>query len=127
MGEDADLEVGDEDQDWGAGVVSADSDVVELAVVAEGDSSHLVDAVLADSEVVGGVEAGAGGGSFGSGVEGFLGGLSSQCPVGSLGVVVVGEPVELVLEFPGAGGGGLAAEPVLLGLVESFHFAAGLG
>ena len=53
MGQDPDVEVGDEDQDGGAGVVSADSDVVELAVVAEGDSSDLVDAVVAEAEVFG--------------------------------------------------------------------------
>ena len=57
LGEDADIEVGDEEQDPGSGVASADSDVVELAVVAEGDSSHLVDAVLA--EVLGDCHAGA--------------------------------------------------------------------
>jgi hypothetical protein len=51
LGDDSDVEVGGEDQDRGSGVVSADSDVVESAVVAEGDSSDLVDAVVADSEV----------------------------------------------------------------------------
>lgn len=94
-GDDSDVEVGDEDDDLFVVVVSSDADVVEASVVAEGDGSVVVDAVLADSGVgrigwfalgfcfLAGVECGPGCGSFGS--------------VGS-GVVVVGdEPVDLGL------------------------------
>ncbi len=47
--DDADLEVFDQEQDVGSGVGSSDSDVVELAVVAQRDGAGFVDAVLADS------------------------------------------------------------------------------
>ena len=58
--EDADVEVGDEDDDSGSGVLVTEADVVEAAVVAQGDSAGLVDAVVADPVV--GVGALAGGG-----------------------------------------------------------------
>jgi hypothetical protein len=41
--DDADVEVLDEEQDVGAGVGPADADVVELAVVAQGDDAGVVD------------------------------------------------------------------------------------
>src|ERR1700749_3868279 len=47
--DDADVQVLDEEQDAGSGVGPADADVVELAVVAEGDESGGVDAVGADA------------------------------------------------------------------------------
>jgi hypothetical protein len=40
-------------------------------------------------------------------------------------VVFVGEGVELGLQFGDRGGGGLAGQPFLEGLLESFDFAAG--
>jgi hypothetical protein len=46
--------------------------------------------------------------------------------VGPDGVVVAGELVELALQRPDRGGGRLRCQPFLLGLVEPFHFAAGL-
>jgi hypothetical protein len=49
--DDADVEVVDEEDDGGLGVGSADADVVEAAVVAEGDGAGLVDAVVADAVV----------------------------------------------------------------------------
>ena len=49
--DDADVEVGDEGGDGGSGVGSADADVVESAVVAQGDAAGLVDGVVADSPV----------------------------------------------------------------------------
>src|SRR5438093_12248591 len=48
-------------------------------------------------------------------------------PMGTTGVVVVAEPIELRLEFADALGGRLLAEPPLLGLMEPFDLAAGLG
>jgi hypothetical protein len=83
--------VGDEEQDSGAAVASSDPDVVELAVVAEGDSACFVDAVSSDSEVGGDDEAWAGWSGWGSVVEGFEGGASGDGAVGTDGVVVGGE------------------------------------
>ena len=64
--DDADVAVGDEGEDAGAGVCAAEADVSELAVVADGDDAAGVDAVAADPVVVcdawpGGDGAGAGG------------------------------------------------------------------
>ena len=47
-GDDADVSVGDEHDDGGSGVGSADADVVESAVVAQRDFALVVDAVAAD-------------------------------------------------------------------------------
>ena len=49
--DDADVEVGDEEDDGGSGVGSSDADVVEAAVDAQGDRAGVVDAVVADSPV----------------------------------------------------------------------------
>ena len=65
--DDADVEVVDEHDDRGAGEGSADADVVELAVVAEGDFAGFVDAVVADAELAVGVVVGGGFGSCGVG------------------------------------------------------------
>ena len=51
VGEDADVSIVDQDQDVGAGVVSADADVVEPAVVAQGEHAAGVDLVVADAVV----------------------------------------------------------------------------
>ena len=104
FGEDPDVEVGDEDEDSGAAVAFTDPDVVESAVVAEGDSACFVDAVFSDSEVGGDDEAWAGWSGWGSVVEGFEGGASAEGAVGADGVVVGGEGCQLVLE--GCQGGG---------------------
>jgi hypothetical protein len=45
------VEVVDEQDDVGSGVGSADADVVESAVDAEGDDAGVVDAVVADAPV----------------------------------------------------------------------------
>ena len=75
--------------------------------------------------VVGGDDR-AGRDGFGPGGVGLGGGAAAQRPVRPDGVVVGGEPVQLVLQ-PGQGGGaGLRGQPFLLGLVEPFHLAAGL-
>jgi hypothetical protein len=62
--DDADVVVGDEHHDAGSGVLVAEADVMEPAVVAQGDASGLVDAVIADAPV--GVVAAIAGGCFGA-------------------------------------------------------------
>jgi hypothetical protein len=49
--DDADVEVVYEQDDVGSGVGSSDADVVESAVVAQGDGAGVVDAVVADPVV----------------------------------------------------------------------------
>ena len=49
--DDSDVEVGDQQGYGGVFVSSADADVVESAVVADGDGACFVDAVVSDSEV----------------------------------------------------------------------------
>ena len=51
--DDADVEVLDQQQDVGSGVGSSDADVVDAAVVADGDSAGAVDAAAADPIVAG--------------------------------------------------------------------------
>ena len=99
--------------------------MVQPAVVAQSDRAPSVDLVVPDP-VVGG-DHWAGGDGFGSGLIRLGGGTSAQCAVRPDGVVVEGEPVELVLQPGHCGGAGLRGEPFLLGLVEPFHLAAGLG
>ena len=60
------MEVVGEDQYWLAGVSSAEADVVQSAVVAQGDGAAVADAVLADPVVAVG-DGGPGGGGFGAG------------------------------------------------------------
>ena len=88
----------DEDEDAFAGVAAADADVVESAVVAQGEFA--ADGVVADAPG-GVVEADAGGDGFGAGLVGLEGGASREGAVGALGVVVAGEGVELVLQSGG--------------------------
>ena len=110
--DDSHVEVGDEHHDSGSGVFVAEADVVEAAVVAEGDASGLVDAVVADPVV--GVAAAVGGGGFGAGGVGDGGGGPlGEGAVRSLGVVDADEAVEEGLEL-GDGGGlvGLGASQV---------------
>ena len=76
--------------------------------------------------VVGGDDR-AGGNGFGSGRIGLGGGAPAQRAVRPDGVVVGLEPVQLVLQPDQGGGRGLGPQPFLLGLVEPFHLAAGLG
>jgi hypothetical protein len=120
--DDADVQVLDERQDVSSGVFASDADVVEAAAVAEGDGAGGADLVGAGCRwpdrrvrLSGGRRKPRRGWS---GREGF---------VGSLGVVVAGERVELGLEF-GEGGrlGVLGGEPVLEGLLEPLDLALGL-
>src|SRR4029450_1451612 len=94
VGDDADVPVGDEEQDAGAGVGAADADVNEPGVVAQGDLAGLVDAIPANPVVHGDGDPGAAGGGLGAGSERLCGCAPAECPVGA-GVGVVGaEPPE---------------------------------
>src|SRR5262245_13990369 len=126
-GEDADVEVGDQDDDLGSSVPSPDADVVELAAVAQGDGAAAVDGVLADPAVGGNGDLRPGGESFDPGGVGGGWCLAADGPVGPAGVVVGGEAVELGLQGVDGGYRPLAGEPFLQGLVEAFDLAAGLG
>jgi hypothetical protein len=68
FGDDADVELVDEHEDVDAGPAVADADVVEAAVVAEGEFAVAVDAVFADAEVFADLDALAGGKGAGAGV-----------------------------------------------------------
>ena len=60
---DGDGVVGDQNQDRGVCVGAADTEVVQAAAVAQGEFAELVDGVVADAEVAGGVVGRAGCGS----------------------------------------------------------------
>ena len=92
----SDVAVLDEEQDVGSGVGSADADVVEAAVVAQGDYAGVVDAVAANP-VVGGWGVGGRRAGLGSGLVGADRGSSAQGPMWAGGVVVLPELVELLL------------------------------
>jgi hypothetical protein len=73
--------VAGQDQDAGGGVTTAEADVVQAAVVPQGDHPGAVDAVVADA-VVAGVDRGSGGDGLGAGGVGLLWGVrwpSARC------------------------------------------------
>jgi hypothetical protein len=118
--------VADQDQDAGAGVAAAQTDVVQPAVVSQGDDAAEVDAVVA----------GPGSGRCRSGCR-WARLLGGRCRpgwaraargrgVGSDGVVVATELVEQGLELAEGGRAGLPVEPFLHGLVGTLDFPAGL-
>ena len=105
---------------------SSEAEVVEAAVVAEGDAAGGVDAVAADAVVV--VVGAVTGGGFGSGPVDDAGwGVVGQGPVGSLFVVDGDERVEQALQLEDRLGWWLAGQPGLEGLLEAFDLAAGGG
>src|SRR5690348_2912955 len=93
LGDDPELKVAGEDEDLGAGPAASDADVVELAVVAQGELAVGVDGVAADAEVLADADAAAGGDGPGPGGPGSCGGAAAGGPVGPGGVVVRGEGV----------------------------------
>jgi hypothetical protein len=99
--DDADVEVLDEQHDVGSGVGSADADVVQSAVVAEGDAAGFVDPVVADPVVGVGVAAGGGQGLGFAGVGGGRGGPVRQGAVRAAMVVFALELVEKLLQLGG--------------------------
>ena len=122
--DDSDVEVVDDHEYWGVGVAAADADVVEFAVVSQGDFAAGVDVVVADAVLGAGCGGGCGFGELGVDVCGHC---ACDAAVGSVVVVGVGEVVELVLELVDGVGAGLGGEPFFEGLLESFDFAAGGG
>jgi hypothetical protein len=96
--EDLDVAAGDEQDDASAAVGAADGDVVQAALVPEGDGAFLVEFVVADA-VAGGVDAGAGGVGLLAGGVGGGGSRTADGPVGADLVVVAGEVIELGLEL----------------------------
>ena len=123
-GDDADVAVGDEDQYAGVVVRPAGADVVQAAVVAQGDTSVVDD--VAAHPVVGCCQV-VGGRGAGSGVPGLGWGRPVQRAVRPVGVVDVGEGVELGLLVVQCLCGVAGGQPAVEGLVEAFDFAAGLG
>ena len=69
--DDADVEVVDDHEYWGVGVAAADADVVEFAVVAQGDFAAGVDVVVADTVLGAGFGGGCGFGELGVDVCGY--------------------------------------------------------
>src|ERR1700722_1504554 len=124
--DDADVEVADEHQDAGSGVGPADADVVQPAVVAQGELAVGVDAVGADPVVgAGGTVAGDG---FGPGCAGGGGGRpAGQGEMRPLLVVIGGEGIEEVLELGDGGVGSLGGQPFLQALPEPLDLPLGLG
>lgn len=121
--DDGDFQVLDAQSDVG----SSDSDVVQFAVVSQGDYACFVDLVGADS-VVGVVDSVCGvGGGFGAGLIGSgRGAAALEGAVGSLGVVLIAEAIQQCLELgQGRGLGWLGQQPFLHGLLEAFNFPAG--
>ena len=103
----SDVEVADEEEDGGSGVGSADADLVEASLVAQGDLAGVVDDVFADAVmwwrwVLAGCRLGSGG--VGGGRD-----AAADGTVGAVVVVVVAEGVELGLEGLDRGGAGLRA------------------
>src|SRR5262249_40278147 len=130
--DDADVQVGDEHQDAGAGGGAADGGGGEPAGGAGGEAAGGVGGRVAavvggGGEAVVGVGAAVAGGGFGpGGVGGGGGGPVRQGAVRAAGVVDGGERVQQGLEL--AEGGGLprlGAEPVLECLLESFDLPLG--
>src|SRR5262245_65800593 len=80
--DDPDVLVVGEDEDGLSGVAAADSDVVQAAVVAQGEFPVGVDGVVPDAVVAVGEGLAAGGGLGSRGV-GLLRGAPAQCPVRS--------------------------------------------
>jgi hypothetical protein len=85
--DDPDVQVVDQDVDGLGAVAAAEADVVQAAVVPQGDLAVGVDGVVSDA-VVPADEGLAAGGGLGSRLVGLLGGLAVQGPVRAPGVVV---------------------------------------
>jgi len=114
-GDDLDMPVVDQHDDGCLGVGSSDTDVVEFALVAEGEFSVSVDFVVTDAQV------GGRGGWCCFGEQPVFGGWG--CADGSVGSVMVvggGELVEQGLECAAGGCWRSGAEPLFEGLLEAF-------
>src|SRR5688500_19899031 len=113
----------DQDEGGCAGVSAADADVVQPAVVPQGQLAVGVDLVVADPEVAVD-QRNSGGGGLGPGGVGLGRGAPAQGAVRpDMVVVVVPQLVELPLSIGEGGGARLGGQPSLLGLVEAFDLA----
>ena len=117
----------DEHEDAAAGVTVSDADVVEPAVVPDGEFAVAVDAVFADAVVLVDENSLPGRAGVGAAGERGGGGAAVDAAVRALGVVVGGEGVQLGLQVRERAGAGLAGQPFLQRLVEAFDLAAGGG
>src|SRR5438874_12494525 len=115
----------DEDIDVAALVATAEADVVQPSAVAQCHLAVGVDGVVAHP-VVGLVEGDARGPCPGPAGVDLLGSPATQGAVGSDGVVVAGEVVELGLQAPHRRCPWPGAQPALEALVEALDLAAGL-
>lgn len=121
--DDADVEVGDEQDHGGSGVEAADADVVESAAVAERNDAAPVDAVASDPVV--GVDRGEPWLGFRAGRVGVgWGGALFEGAVRAVVVVATDEPVEECLELVEGGRLGLRGEPAFECLLEAFELPA---
>src|SRR5687767_10595505 len=100
---------------------------MQPAPVAQSDLAAGVDAIFAHPVVSRDDEARDRRRGPGTGFERHHRGPPPKGPVGTAGVVVLPEPVELRLELSKVPRPMLLSEPPLLGLVEPLDFAAGLG
>lgn len=107
--EDPDVPIGNEELDRLAFVGPAEADVMELAVVAQGDGAAGVDLVVADAEVGIAIGRGARPGLDPSAI-GLHGRAPAQRPVGPGRVVVAGEAVQLLLQADERPRGGLPGQ-----------------
>jgi hypothetical protein len=109
-------------------VGSADADVVESAVDAEGDDPVVADAVVSEAVVGVGVPAGGRSGFGQAGVDRVRGRSMGYGPVWAVLVVDLHELLQQQSQLlNGSGLDGLGAEPVLRGLLDAFDLAAGGG
>jgi hypothetical protein len=111
--DDADVEVGCEQGDFGSGETPSETDVVESRVVPDGDGAGFVDGVTADPPVRVYDEAVRSG--FGACGVGLGGGAATDSAVRTVVVVVVAERVQLGLQRaqgPRRGRSGRCPDPV---------------
>ena len=105
-------------------MAGAEADVMQPAVVANGDRSPVVDLVGPDPVV--GTDDGPGGDGLRAGRIRLRRGVAAEGAVRPDRVVVGLEAVQLVLRPGDRGGAGLGGEPLLQRLVEPFDLAASL-
>jgi hypothetical protein len=119
FGRDADVAFVDEQQHAGAGMSSAEADVVQAAVVPDRDDTAAVDAGAAGAVVLVNEDASPAWAGVRAGGKRLGRGAAVERPVRSGGVAVGGEGVELGLQCGDGAGAGLTGQPLLHRLVEN--------
>jgi hypothetical protein len=119
------VQVVDRDEHGCAGAAAAEADVMQPAVVPQGEFAVGVDLVVADPEVAID-QRNAAGGDLRAGGVGIGRGAAAKGAVRPDVVGVAAEPVELVLQGRNGQGSRLGGQLVRLGLVEALDLAAGL-